>query len=93
MEVNPNLRAIIDKTNAKIRKRHWKVYEDNIEVIEGYLRLFYQAESMVDHGGFDEEYGIYGIGIFLVDLETHEFYDVPCIEEIPQRISDLVSKK
>lgn len=93
MEANPNIETIIAKANAKIKKHHWKIYEDNIEVIAGHLRLFYQAESMVDYGRFDEEYGIYGIGIFLVDLETHKFYNVPCIEETPQRISDLVSKK
>lgn len=93
MKATPNISAIIDKANARIKQHRWKIYEDDLEVMEGYLRLFYQAESMVDHGGFDEEYGIYGIGVFLVDLETHEFYDVRCIEDIPKTVDFLTTRK
>lgn len=79
-----NLKVIIQKANEKISSRHWKVYEDDIKIFGNYVRFFFQAKSLVDLGVFDDQNTIYGIGIFLVHIDTYEFHDVACIEEIEE---------
>jgi hypothetical protein len=81
---NANIEEIVRIANSKITSKHWKIYEDNIILLGDFVRLFYQAKSLVDHNVFDEEHTIYGIGVFLVHIETHDFHNVSCIEDIPR---------
>lgn len=87
-----NIEEIIRIANNKLAANNWKVYKDDIIFLGNYVRLFYQAKSLVDHGVFDEEHTIYGIGIFLVHLRSHRFHDVSCVEDLP-KMADMLNKR
>jgi len=86
-----NIDEIIKIGNKKIRKCGWKIYSDNVKYYDNYVRLFYQSKNLVETGisREDDDDMIYGIGIFLVNLETMEFHNVNRIEDIDSAAKEL----
>ncbi len=87
-----DIKKIIEIGNAKISESGWKMYSDNIKYYGRFVRLFYQSKQLVETGysSEDDDNMIYGIGIFLVDLNTMEFINVSNIEEI-ESIADKLN--
>lgn len=86
-----NINEIVKIGNEKIKEKGWKIYSDDIKYYGQYVRLFYQSKQLVETGisREDDDDMIYGIGIFLVNLDTMKFHNVNRIEDIDRTVKEL----